>query len=352
MDYLFFDIECANCDGGNGKICSFGYVLTDDRFNIKEYTDLLVNPKARFKLRGWGNKSYITLAYPEEDFLASPDFPYYYDKIKTLLTEENRIVFGYAPENDAAFLRSEFERYSLQSVDFTFYDVQRLFKAECGEAGGNLCSLSAACEALGAEAEFTTHKSCDDAFATMKVLEAICKLKSTTPSALIEKNETIKGELKNGEVTALYFKPKTELKPGEENYIKGINKDDFRYLLRRLSGRQNKGVFNRKRICISWLYEYKHFKEMLWIVKNISDNGGRYTHKVQECEIFVKKPHNVKGICKREAEALRIAQESGGKRPRVMEFREFLNCLGTDEKSLAENSLVAHNIITELKSGS
>ena len=53
---------------------------------------------------------------------------------------------------------------------------------------------------------------------------------------------------------------------------------------------------------------------------------------------------------KREAEALRIAQESGGKRPRVMEFREFLRYLGTDEKALAENSLVAHDIIKELKS--
>lgn len=352
MDYLFFDIECANCDGGNGKICSFGYVLTDEKFNIKEYTDLLMNPKARFKLRGWGNKSYITLAYPEEDFLESPDFTYYYEKIKDLLTAEDTLIFGYAPENDAGFLRSEFERYCLPRVDFTFYDVQRLFKAECGEEGGNLCSLSAACEALGAEAEFTSHKSCDDAFATMKVFEAICKVKETTPAEIVRKNENIRGELKNGEVSAMYFKPKTELKPGEENYIKGINKDDFRYLLRRLSGRQNKGVLNRKRICISWLYEYKHFKEMLWIVKSISDNGGRYTHKVAECEIFVKKPISVKGICKREVEAFRLKEVSNGKRPVIMEFGEFLKYLDTDERSLAENSIAAPSIITELKSGS
>ena len=57
MNYLFFDIECANCDGGNGKICSFGYVLTDTDFNVLEYKDLLIDPKAKFKLNGYGKKT-------------------------------------------------------------------------------------------------------------------------------------------------------------------------------------------------------------------------------------------------------------------------------------------------------
>ena len=50
MNYLFFDIECANCDNGNGKICSFGYVLTDTDFNILEYTDLIIDPTIVIKL--------------------------------------------------------------------------------------------------------------------------------------------------------------------------------------------------------------------------------------------------------------------------------------------------------------
>ena len=54
MQYLFFDIECANCDGGNGKICSFGYVLTDENFNEIEKEDIIIDPKAPFHLRGWG----------------------------------------------------------------------------------------------------------------------------------------------------------------------------------------------------------------------------------------------------------------------------------------------------------
>ena len=37
MNYLYFDIEC--CDGKH--ICSFGYVITDENFNILEKKILL-----------------------------------------------------------------------------------------------------------------------------------------------------------------------------------------------------------------------------------------------------------------------------------------------------------------------
>ena len=34
MNYLFFDVECANSFDGVGKICEFGYVFTDENLNI------------------------------------------------------------------------------------------------------------------------------------------------------------------------------------------------------------------------------------------------------------------------------------------------------------------------------
>ena len=42
MEYIFFDIECANCFNGDGKICSFGYVITDRFFNILEKEDIVL----------------------------------------------------------------------------------------------------------------------------------------------------------------------------------------------------------------------------------------------------------------------------------------------------------------------
>ena len=39
MKYVFFDIECANCYQGKGKICSFGYVITNENFDVEEKYD-------------------------------------------------------------------------------------------------------------------------------------------------------------------------------------------------------------------------------------------------------------------------------------------------------------------------
>lgn len=48
MKYLFFDIECANCFGGTGKICEFSYILSDEHFNEIELNQFIINPNAPF----------------------------------------------------------------------------------------------------------------------------------------------------------------------------------------------------------------------------------------------------------------------------------------------------------------
>ena len=353
MNYLFFDIECANCDSGNGKICSFGYVLTDESFNIKEYQDLIINPKAKFKLRGYGNKSYIQLAYSEETFLASPPFAYYYEKIKQLLNMEDTLIFGYAPENDASFLRSEFERFNLTEIDFKFHDVQRLFKATVETENNNLCSLSAACEMLEIDTAFITHKSCDDAFATMLVLKELSTRTGKDVATLVAENKKICGQLKNGEITANYFKPKAELKPGEENMMKGVNKDNFRYLLRRLAFRKTK-----VKVAFSWVYENRHYREMIVLASELSKQGYRYTSKLSEADIFVKKPSYVRGVCRREKDIFEaknsnyeINNSKVKKKLRVMKFADMLAVLGISEEKLKKYAEGADKYIEDLKNG-
>ena len=44
MKYLFFDLEYASQKGGTSKICEFGYVVTDENFNILEKDNLIINP--------------------------------------------------------------------------------------------------------------------------------------------------------------------------------------------------------------------------------------------------------------------------------------------------------------------
>ncbi len=354
MNYLFFDIECANCDNGNGKICSFGYVLTDERFNIIEYTDLIMDPKAKFKLRGYGNKHYIELAYPEDVFLASPPFTYYYERIKSMLTAPDTLIFGYAPENDAAFLRSEFERFSLPEVDFTFYDVQRLFRKIVPSEDKNLCSLSNACEELSIDTAFITHKSCDDAYATMLVLKELTNRTKKTANELISEHKTVRGELKQGEVRANYFKPKPELKAGEENYIKGVNKDNFRYLVRRLSLKKAKNG----KICFSWLFEYRNYREMAVLISRLSELGYRYTSKLSEADYFVKKPAYMRGICRREKDIYEarssnfdVNNASIKRKLKVYRFCDLLEMLSMTEDDLKKAGLGVDKLIEDMKNG-
>lgn len=66
MKYLFFDIECSNCFNGVGKMCEFGYVLTDEDFNTIKCDDMPMSPGKgydfRFHLKGRKNEKDLELA--------------------------------------------------------------------------------------------------------------------------------------------------------------------------------------------------------------------------------------------------------------------------------------------------
>ena len=69
MKFLFFDIECANCFGGVGKIFSFGYVLTDETFHVLERDDILMNPEWRKQAGEQSEK--IAESFDKEHFVES-----------------------------------------------------------------------------------------------------------------------------------------------------------------------------------------------------------------------------------------------------------------------------------------
>ena len=104
MRYLFFDIECSE-----GKsMCSFGYVLTDEKFRILEKDDILMNPEAIFHTGAWGKKNReaypgIEMAYPKEVFLKSPTFPALYEKIKALIEYKDQTVIGFSHKTTPCF---------------------------------------------------------------------------------------------------------------------------------------------------------------------------------------------------------------------------------------------------------
>ena len=85
MKYLFFDVECANCFGGVGKICEFGYVLTDDKLNVIKRDDIPMCPGKgrgnRFHLTGRKHERDLVLAYDKDYYFSCPEFPWLRDPL-------------------------------------------------------------------------------------------------------------------------------------------------------------------------------------------------------------------------------------------------------------------------------
>ena len=170
--FVFFDCECANTFDGVGKICSLGYVITDDEFNVIESEDVVMNPECDFDWYLFSGKGECKLAYSKDYFRVKPNFESYYKDIKKLFTTGNRYIAGFAVGNDVAFVNSACERYELPYMQFSALDLESLFSQHYGEHK----KLKEWAEYFGVNLEkFQTHKSVDDAMMTMLCLKKFCK---------------------------------------------------------------------------------------------------------------------------------------------------------------------------------
>ena len=168
MKLLFFDMEFAN---GKipGSVFSFGYVVTDEEFNILSGpVDICINPDCEWN-------EYVAkniLAYPIETIEASPLFPACYEEIKALFDEAD-IAVGFSVGNDIAALRRACERYALSPILYSWFDMEKLCRMadKHREAHGLAGCVTAWCKA----APENQHRSDGDALATMHLMRAICR---------------------------------------------------------------------------------------------------------------------------------------------------------------------------------
>ena len=124
MKYLFFDIECANCNDRRGKIYSFGYIIADEGLNvIEDEKDIVMNPDV--DKWDWYVLKNI-LAYSKKDVESKSKFNKHYNKIKRLLEDKETIVCGFSVKDDVGYILDECERYKLEPIKIRFFDIQRL----------------------------------------------------------------------------------------------------------------------------------------------------------------------------------------------------------------------------------
>ena len=292
MNYLFFDIECANCFQGKGKICSFGYVICNEHFSVIEQNDILINPKARFHLGKPDSDQGIKLAYEKEAFLKEPPFPVVYPRIKELLMDEGLLTFGHALNNDLNFLQAEFERYNLQPFYIKAYDTQVLYRQLKNIK--NDIGLEKLCDEYGIEKE-SLHRSDYDAYITMQVLKHMCKETHSSVQELLEKIPNSFLELKDGQIIK-QFNPTSPAKT-LLHYSKKIHAD------RTIRDDSLTSVS----FAMDETFEENDLKRAKKIVNIIKRKGAEFTLRIKKCSYFIE----VDPLSKKAQKARECLKEDG-----------------------------------------
>lgn len=315
MNLVFFDIECASVYKTSAKICAFGYVICDEKFNILKKEDILINPKGKFHLTDGRGEHGLVLPYEYSEFKNYPVFPQVYPRIRALLEDRNNLIFGHATLNDVNYLDLETRRFNLPPFDFAFSDSQLMYMTSVNDFSRQF-GLEYITRDL--DVEFTPHRAADDAYATMRVTEALCK-KHGCSGAEIDKVLSIRrGTLKNHKVVKpsakAYGEYRAKCQKEKEERAKRRNKFycHVNCKHRAQSAKLKGSVFNFSR-----RLEYE-IEVSIPLVDKIYELGGKYAQKLPLCNVYVCAPSD-------DSVRTRNAHEEGRKVITVDELRSLLD---------------------------
>ena len=187
LNYLFFDLECANTFDNIGKICEFGYVLTDENLNVIRHGIHLINPVDKFD---WYVKDKI-LSRPTRDYMGAPTYPKIYkEHIQELLEAPDTVYVGHGVKNDVKFLNDEAERYDLPRFESDYVDAALIHKSFYNL--DNIRSIKKIItEELKIKGEKKLHNSEYDARMTLEYVKRMCKESNLSFEQLIKAHTRI-----------------------------------------------------------------------------------------------------------------------------------------------------------------
>ena len=337
MRYLFFDIECCN----GYDICEFGYVITDEEFNIQEKKVITINPESPFNLTGRAHKKGIHLYFPQSVYYESNTFTHFYGEIKNLIEYPDQLIVGHGISNDAVFLRTACERYRLGPINFRFADSQRMY-AEYANIH-EYVSLENAGNLLSIEKPEYLHKSDDDSELTMNLVKRMCNELDCPLADLIELCDSCSGKSENFEIGYDSADKKLQekyerAKNGISNEIKGQNFKMFLHFLKGVEPKESvvNSPLNGKSVCVSSNYEYHHFREMLSLVQLLSNHHAEYRLIAPRCQIFVTFDAKDKNGNDKFCARLKRVKEAieKGRKIKIMSFSKLLEILNVSEEDL------------------
>ncbi|MBD5132530.1 MAG: hypothetical protein HDT28_08105 [Clostridiales bacterium] len=331
MNYLFFDIECASCKDG-GKLCEFGYVLTDGEFNIIGQENFLIDPACTFDF-------YVLkkmLNYPERVYRRSPKFPELYSKISSLLTVPDTLVIGHTTLGDCEHIGDDCIRYGLPVPSFDFVDITELYKLHSQSA--NATNLVKMCEELNVTVDGKAHSADVDALMTMLVCKELCARFECSFSALLDNSKNCRATFKDYE---LHYRMKqaveeykAECKANGTLLTETERYNVFTFAkCVKSKGEPKKTTITGKNIYIIDTYQTAHYTELINIIRLVASAGGKTVLKPNSCDIFVD--HEIKTASgdlvysKAKEKAERAARN--GKEIEFIRLDELLKRIGVDD---------------------
>lgn len=281
MEYVFFDIECANCYEGKGKVCEFGYAVTDENLKITEEEEILINPDSAFD---WYALKKI-LAYGKEVYLKAEKYPAHFKKIRSALIKTNRVIIGQNTKNDLYYLADESRRYGLEFLNAEFYDLSVIFKRLYGL--DNPPSVEKMMQQLEIETDERLHIAVNDAKATAVIMKKLTEIFGLSAEEIL-KRYGVKQAVKSGR-----FADKTlpemieELREGGE--VSNADKQRFLALFAQ-SVRTDKKInceLTGKKVCLSETLEKKHVMKCAAVIEKLVKRGARYCTWAAESDCLV-----------------------------------------------------------------
>jgi len=279
MAYLFFDIECIHV-AKRDYIFSFGYVICDEKFNIIEQRDILINPDVNFQV-----STGIKIHYHWNAIKSQPTFIYFYETIKQLLESPSHHIFGHAIDNDIRFLFQECQQYSLPGFNFEFIDTQVIFDHfhQC-ESRSSIAKILNYYQ-INPEA---LHRSDIDALYNMTYVKKLCDEQGIPLIELVNKPNIIKGKSEglNFDRCLLMdwiYEP-TQI-DNKESLISLIKVNSFEKISTTLEGKSF--VINTKIL-------YDNLDVGVYLIKIIVENGGIFQQTNPNPTIFIYSENDCK----------------------------------------------------------
>lgn len=331
MRYLAFDIEC--CDGKH--ICEFGYVITDEKFNVIKKAVITINPESKFNLVGRPDGRDLYLSFSEEQYYNSPIFTIYYDEIKNLLEHHEQIVVGHAVGNDADFLRTACNRYNLSPINFQFFDSQKAYSEYTNIK--KRISLENAENEMSLEKSERLHKSDDDALLSLRLVQAMCQNLETDLTQLMVLCPTACGSSRNHMIRytgdslkemllALENNPESLSNGKKEKCIKKFNESIS------TEGEIIKSRLNGKNYCFGRRFEMEDIKLTLILMQLMKNHDCFYNAKVTDNDLYIatdtelstpQEPHT--------RFTMALAKYNAGEMMEILTFQDLYKLLNVTE---------------------